>query len=133
MTAIRDLQTLLANLAPQRLEGDWVFCSLPAASAEQEQALLNEAMASFRESEGLSLLLPLRTAQVNALHYDGVFHGITLKVHSSLHAVGLTAAVASCLARGGISANVIAASCHDHVFVPAGDSDRALRALKKLD
>lgn len=132
MTAIRDLSTLLANLAPQKLEGEWVFCSLSSASAEQEHTLLQDCLASFREPEGLSLLLPRRVALANALPHDGVFHGITLRVHSSLHAVGLTAAVADCLTQEGISANVIAASCHDHVFVPVADSERALAALESL-
>jgi hypothetical protein len=40
-----------------------------------------------------------------------------LTVHSSLEAVGLTAAVARKLALHGISANVVAAYYHDHIFV----------------
>jgi hypothetical protein len=51
-------------------------------------------------------------------------------VHSSLEAVGLTAAVAGALTAAGISANVVAAFHHDHVFVPA---DRAEAAMAQLD
>ncbi|MFT5520425.1 MAG: hypothetical protein ACI9IA_001018, partial [Enterobacterales bacterium] len=51
------------------------------------------------------------------------------KVHSSLEAVGLTAAVATALTQKGISANVIAAYYHDHIFVP---SDKAASALEAL-
>eukprot|EP00439_Symbiodinium_sp_Y106_P001530 s7332_g1.t1 len=57
---------------------------------------------------------------------------ITLTVHSSLEAVGLTAAFASALAREGISANVVAAFFHDHVFVDIKDAERAVATLQKM-
>jgi hypothetical protein len=57
---------------------------------------------------------------------------ITLTVQSSLEAVGLTAAFASVLAQGGISANVIAGFHHDHIFLPAADADRAMTLLRGL-
>jgi hypothetical protein len=53
-------------------------------------------------------------------------------VHSSLEAVGLTAVVATKLAAEGISANVIAAFYHDHVFVQANRAKAALAALTSL-
>jgi len=49
-----------------------------------------------------------------------------------LHAVGLTAVVATRLGEAGISANVIAAAFHDHVFVPTTDAARALAILNSL-
>jgi len=57
---------------------------------------------------------------------------ITLTVHSSLEAVGLTAAFATELTRHGISANVVAGYYHDHIFVGAGDAERAVAALQGL-
>jgi hypothetical protein len=54
---------------------------------------------------------------------------ITLNVHSSLEAIGLTAAVAGRLALHGISANVVAAYYHDHIFVPTADAERAVVVL----
>ena len=51
---------------------------------------------------------------------------------SSLEAVGLTAAVAGALAAEGISANVVAAFHHDHVFVPAGRAAEAMACLARL-
>jgi hypothetical protein len=57
---------------------------------------------------------------------------ISLDVHSSLEAVGLTAAFATALGNEGISANVIAAYYHDHIFVPTADAERAVAALKAL-
>ena len=53
-------------------------------------------------------------------------------MQSSLEAVGLTAAVAAALTEAGISANVVAAFHHDHVFVPAGRVDEALDCLRRL-
>ena len=43
-----------------------------------------------------------------------------------------TAAVAGALAEEGISANVIAAYYHDHIFVPKASADRALAVLTGL-
>ena len=51
---------------------------------------------------------------------------------SSLAAVGLTAAVAAALTEVGISANVVAAFHHDHVFVPLGRAAEALTCLERL-
>ena len=53
-------------------------------------------------------------------------------VHSSLAAVGFTAAFARALAQAGISGNVVAGVHHDHVFVPVDDAQRALEALHAL-
>ncbi|MFL0711957.1 MAG: ACT domain-containing protein [Microcella pacifica] len=57
---------------------------------------------------------------------------MTLRVHSSLDAVGLTAAVAAALTENGISCNVMAGAFHDHLFVPAARLEDALVALKQL-
>ena len=56
----------------------------------------------------------------------------TLRVHSALEAVGLTAAAAQALARNGISCNVVAGFHHDHPFVPHADASRARDALDML-
>lgn len=132
MTGISDLERLLSELSPRLLEGDWVFCSIDGSEARLTAALMPLALATFREDEGLSLLLPVSVAKEHALGYEGLFRGITLDVHSSLAAVGLTAAVARSLADAGISANVIAATNHDHVFVPSAESGRALELLRRL-
>ena len=57
---------------------------------------------------------------------------ITLDVHSSLEAVGLTAAVSAALAEENISCNVVAAYYHDHLFVPVADAERAMETLMRL-
>jgi hypothetical protein len=53
-------------------------------------------------------------------------------VHSSLSAVGLTAALSTALAEAGISANIVAALRHDHLFVPWNRREDALRCLEAL-
>ena len=53
-------------------------------------------------------------------------------MHSSLSAVGLTAAFATALGDAGISCNVLAAYHHDHILVPAEDAERALETLREL-
>jgi hypothetical protein len=55
-----------------------------------------------------------------------------LTVHSSLEAVGLTAAVSRALTDANISCNVVAAYYHDHIFVPVQDAKRAMETLVKL-
>jgi hypothetical protein len=126
----RDLDELLASLKPTLHEGDFAFVTLPETSYGARAELL--PIAAFAEAEGLTLIVPLRSAQHAGLSFDGVFRMITLNVHSSLAAVGLTAAVAEVLARRGISANVVAAFYHDHIFVPAERAEEALGALAEL-
>eukprot|EP00945_MAST-04E_sp_MAST-4E-sp1_P007950 g7950.t1 len=89
-------------------------------------------LGTFREREGLSLLITKEEADENELQYHGTFAGITLDVHSSLDAVGLTAVAASRLALRGISANVVAAFYHDHIFVQSHHASVAMDVLGSL-
>ena len=129
MSGITDLQTLLSSLSPGIVEGRFVFCTLAGDLADYVG--LNPLMV-FREAEGLTLVLNEDVANQAGLSFEGIFSQITLAVHSGLDAVGLTAAVSSQLTSRGISANIIAAYYHDHVFVPTKQADRALAALKEL-
>ncbi len=83
----------------------------------------SNAFALIREEEATTLV---------RVDPEGEWARITLKIHSSLSSVGLTAAVAASLAERGIPANVIAASFHDHLFVPWDRRDEALGALHAL-
>lgn len=65
------------------------------------------------------------------LSFTGRFARITLQVHSSLDAVGLTAAVAGRLAERRISANVVAGFSHDHLFVPWQPREEAVEVLSR--
>jgi hypothetical protein len=108
--------------------GNFVFVTLQQPEAQ----LFNAAVGIFKEVEGTTLILEQSVADTNGLKYDYIAAWITLTVHSSLAAVGLTAAVANALAGGGISCNVVAAYYHDHLFVPATDAEKALNVLKAL-
>ena len=66
------------------------------------------------------------------MRYEYVAAWLTLEIHSALEAVGLTAAVSKALAEANISANVIAAFHHDHIFVDKKDGEKANLILKKL-
>ena len=98
----------------------------------QTCALPISPLGFFREKEGVTVILPRADADQAGLSYAGTFAWITLTVHSSLEAVGLTAAFSRALAEVGISCNVVAAFYHDHLFVPVADAERALAALRAL-
>lgn len=126
----RDPAALLASMAPELSDAEVVFCSFSDGTAWGE--LFPCPLGLFREREGVTLIVGKANADRHGVPFHTVLKRITLTVHSSLEAVGLTAAVAGRLAAHGISANVVAAYYHDHVFVPAPDVERALQALRAL-
>lgn len=67
--------------------------------------------------------------QIRVQIATGDFARITLEVHSSLDAVGLTAAVSTALTRANISVNIVAGYFHDHIFI---QEQRALEAIAEL-
>ncbi len=127
MAGETDLNNLLASMSPEVLDEEYVFCSVKDACYGDLREL--NPIAAFSEAEGLSLVIPRSRADENALRYESVFKAITLTVHSSLDAVGLTSAVSTKLTEHGISANVIAAYYHDHIFVQAEHVEQAQAAL----
>ena len=129
MSGEKNLKQLLAHMAPELKDEEYVFCSVEGSYGSFSE--LNP-LASFRESEGLTVVVTKASAESAQLKFEETFRVITLNVHSSLEAVGLTAAVSTQLAGRGISANVMAAYYHDHIFVPAHRADAALGALKEL-
>ncbi|MDD0841790.1 ACT domain-containing protein [Pseudomonas sp. Gutcm_11s] len=128
MTGETNLGTLLASLSPRLNPGRFVFCNVPQPSVVQMAA----ALGSFREAEGTTLIIAREEADRLGLAYDYLAAWITLEVHSSLAAVGLTAAFATALAKQGISCNVIAGYHHDHLFVAEADAERAVAVLQQL-
>lgn len=126
MTGETDLAALLRGMRPALRGRDWGFAVADAVP---------QGMAPFAviaEDEGLTLVAPIAALDAAGLQPEGPMARISLTVHSSLQAVGLTAAFATALAGAGISANVIAGFRHDHIFVAARDADRAMAVLEEL-
>ena len=121
----RNLERLLASLEPVQRPGTFVFAVVEDAAPVG--AVVPEA--TVREEEGLTVVLRREEADRLGVAYDHVGAWITLRVHSALDAVGLTAAVSAALAGAGLSCNVIAGYHHDHLLVPA---DRAHEAITVL-
>lgn len=91
-----------------------------------------EPVATVREDEGLTIVVRQDEADAAGLAYDVALEWITLRVHSALEAVGMTAAFSTALAGAGLSCNVVAGLHHDHIFVPAGSGERAVQVLRAL-
>ena len=130
MTGEKDLDKLLTSISPELLDGEYVFCTFQNAHYGDHSDL--EPIASFIESEGLTLVVLKSKANEQGLSYESVFKGITLRLHSSLEAVGLTAALSRKLTEHGISANVIAGYYHDHIFVQKEHAEKAIEALNEF-
>ena len=130
MTAIRERTAMIAGMRPQLVPGAFHFCTL--SDPVQISQAMPDAVGSFHEAEGLSVILPEATAQLLGLATGNPMRQITLQVFSGLDGVGLTAAVAGILADHGIACNMVAAFHHDHAFVPGADAQRALDLLVAL-
>lgn len=114
MAGERDLARLLETLEPKLHPQRYSF------SATSEPTLAEDQFAIVREEEGLTVI------QADPA---GEWARISLGVHSSLDAVGLTAILSARLAEVGISANIVAGLLHDHLFVPWNYREEALACL----
>ena len=126
---VEDGAQMVAEMNPILQPGLFVFVSAEFDPSDRVRA---SAVATVREAEGLSLLLPLDLAAESGFHCDQPMRQITLQVHSALTGVGLTAAVASALAALHSPCNMVAGFHHDHVFVPETQADAALDCLTRL-
>lgn len=129
MTGETHLSTLIAAMEPVLADETYVFATLPP-DAPMPGGL--SPVMTFREREGLTLIIT--QAEALAAGLDAVFpcRMITLNIHSSLEAVGFLAALLPALAAEGMGVNPVSAFFHDHLFVPADRAEDALRALKNL-
>jgi uncharacterized protein len=119
---------MLATLSVQRRPGVFTYVAIEGPTAE----LMGDAQAIVVEGAFTTLVLPLESARRADLPVDVELAWLTLDVHSSLEAVGLTAAVSARLAALGIACNVIAGYHHDHLLVPVGRADQAIDALSSV-
>lgn len=128
MNGETNLQNLLRDMQPKRHAGEYVYCTVESKT----QALELDPLCMFAEEESVTVILPKEKADALNLFYPTTCAWITLTVHSSLEAVGLTSAVAKALTAANISCNVVAAYYHDHLFIPLKDAERAMQVLSTL-
>jgi hypothetical protein len=89
-------------------------------------------MAVITESEGTTAIVSITEAERRGWPIEFRAAWLTVTVHSSLDAVGLTASLAGVLADRGIACNVLAGYFHDHLLVPLDRADEAIAALEAL-
>jgi uncharacterized protein len=123
-----NLAQLLKNMQPVRNPGCYVFCTVKSIDGLDSSHMVG----FFKEAEGYTVILPQQQADNLQLPYPCTLAWITLTIHSSLEAVGLTAAFSTALAAVNISCNTVAGFYHDHIFVPSADADKAMEALLAL-
>lgn len=128
MQATAGLRELLIHMQPELNPGRYAFVALPSGVALDQAQIV----ASVREPEGLSAILPEQLALDLGLPVAFTAAWITLNVQSDLAAVGLTAAFSRALEHAGISCNVVAGVYHDHLFVPVDKAQQAMDALRRL-
>jgi hypothetical protein len=128
MTGEKDLQKLLKTMQPKLNIGEYIFCTLDII----KQVNQDDIIYLFKEAEGNTIIIKKELADALQFTYSFVASWITLTVHSSLEAVGLTAAFSTALAEEGISCNVVAAFYHDHIFVDKKDTEKAMEILNKF-
>lgn len=128
MSGELDLNELLRTLSAQLVEGVYVFVTLPDGSVPEDIA----CRMVFREAEGTTLILLKTEAETFGLDYEFPCRMITLDVHSSLEAVGFIARIASELARHDMGVNPVSGFYHDHLFVPDGREQDAMRILERM-
>ena len=128
MAGEKILNKLLKAMKPELNGGDYVFCSISEALSLN----IKDFISLFKEDEGTTIIINKELADSLNLKYSFVASWITLTVHSSLEAIGLTAAFSSALAKHQISCNVVAAFFHDHIFVDKKDQEKALQILNTL-
>lgn len=128
MSGEKKLEILLKTMKPKINLGEFVFCEVE----NLEKINLNEIVMTFREEESNTIITKKEIADKLNLKYSFISSWITLTIHSSLEAVGLTAAFSKALSEKGISCNVVAAFYHDHIFVDKKDAEKAMEILNKL-
>ncbi len=128
MAGEKNLDRLLKTMKPTLHMGEYVFCT----TQDTNRVKVSDIISFFREQEGVTLIIEKKVADSLNLDYSFVASWITLTVHSSLEAVGLTAAFSAALAKENISCNVIAGYFHDHIFVDKKDAEKAMKRLNEF-
>lgn len=127
MAGETDLSHILATLHVSQQADPYVIVTVELPPS------LNEGIAAIiAEAEGVTVVATEKVARANGWPTDQLWSWLSLDVHSSLHAVGLTAAIAKSLTEASIPCNVIAGYYHDHLLVPSGKAEQAIACLELL-
>ncbi len=128
MSGETNLSALIKGMTPQLNTGEYVF----AIVQDLNRKTFDDGICMFKEKEGITVVMEQKKADALKLNYAFVASWITLTIHSSLDAVGLTAVFSTELAKHQISCNVIAGYYHDHIFVDKKDTEKAMSVLHTL-
>jgi hypothetical protein len=128
MTGETHLPNILARIDVDARTGTYALLSRRTPDAAADAV----AEARITEAEGITYVVPEAFARAQGAPPDFVAAWLTLRVHTALNAVGVTASVAGVLAERGIACNVLAGRYHDHLLVPAERRDDAIAAIRSL-
>ncbi|ABG31755.1 ACT domain-containing protein [Roseobacter denitrificans] len=128
MSGETDLETLLHTMTAKLDDSTYVFATLARHGVPPD---IKPRMV-FEEEEGTTFILKLSDAERHNLPYEFACRMITLDVHSSLEAVGFIARISAALTKAGMGVNPVSGFYHDHLFVPLGREDEAMRVLAQL-
>lgn len=127
MTGHIHLDEILAGLTVTRRPGTFGFVR------HREPVEVDDGIHGLvREAEGITVVTTIDVARSRGWEWEFEAAWLTLEVHSSLEAVGLTATVAGALAADSIPCNVLAGYHHDHLLVPVERADDAIGAITRL-
>ena len=121
-----DLASLIRTMSPRLLPGIFVFATVDTVPDGLDPVM------TFREPEGITLILRQDEAVAASLAWIFPSRMITLEVNSSLAAVGFLAAITTKLAAEGIPVNPVSGFHHDHLFVPEGRAGEAMAILMQM-
>ncbi|MBU2906323.1 ACT domain-containing protein [Arenibacter algicola] len=128
MSGETNISRLINEMSPVLNQREYVFSTVQNLDRIDRK----DTICEFKEKEGTTIVISRNKADELKLPYEYVASWITLKIHSSLEAVGLTAVFSTALAKNDISCNVIAGYYHDHIFVDTKDSEKAMLVLTAL-